>query len=305
MKVVNKITELIGETPVVKLQNLNDENGADIYVKLEYFNPSGSVKDRPALNMIKKAEKAGNLKAGGTIIEPTSGNTGIGLAMIAAARGYNCIIIMPDSASEERINILKAYGAEVILTPAQNLMQGSIDKAHEIKKEIDNSFIPNQFKNPANPAIHKKTTAIEILEQMDYQLDAFVASAGTGGTISGTGQKLKKELPELKIYTVESKNSPVLSGGKPGPHKIPGTGPGFIPETLDTKIYDKIYHISDQKVIEITRKLAAEEGLLLGPSSGATVWTALQVASNLGPDKKVLAIAADTGQRYLGGAFFS
>lgn len=305
MKVVNNITELIGETPVVKLQNLNDKNGADVYVKLEYFNPSGSVKDRPALNMIKKAEKNGKLKAGGTIIEPTSGNTGIGLAMIAAARGYNCIIIMPDSASEERINILKAYGAEVILTPAQNLMQGSIDKAHEIKKEIDNSFIPNQFKNPANPAIHKKTTALEILEQMDYQLDAFVASAGTGGTISGTGQKLKKELPELKIYTVESKNSPVLSGGKPGPHKIPGTGPGFIPETLDTKIYDKIYHISDQKVIEITRKLAAEEGLLLGPSSGAAVWTALQVAANLGPDKKVLAIAADTGQRYLGGAFFS
>ena len=305
MKVVDNITELIGETPVVKLQNLNDKNGAEVYVKLEYFNPSGSVKDRPALNMIKEAEKSGELKAGGTIIEPTSGNTGIGLAMIAAARGYKCIIIMPDSASQERINILKAYGAEVVLTPAQNLMQGAIDKAHEIENEIENSFIPNQFENPANPAVHKKTTALEILEQMNYQLDAFVASAGTGGTISGTGQKLKEELPELKIYTVESENSPVLSGGKPGPHKIPGTGPGFIPGTLDTKIYDKIYHISDQKVIEITRKLAAEEGLLLGPSSGAAVWTAIKVAKNLSPEKKVLAIAADTGQRYLGGEFFS
>lgn len=305
MKVVDNITELIGETPVVKLQNLNNKNGADVYVKLEYFNPSGSVKDRPALNMIKEAEKNGKLKTGGTIIEPTSGNTGIGLAMIAAARGYKCIIIMPDTASQERINILKAYGAEIVLTPAQNLMQGAIDKAHEIKAKTDNSFIPNQFENPANPAVHKKTTAIEILEQMDYQLDAFVASAGTGGTISGTGQKLKKELPQLKIYTVESENSPVLAGGNPGPHKIPGTGPGFIPATLNTKIYDKIYHISDQKVIEITRKLAAEEGLLLGPSSGAAVWTALQVAEDLGPDKKVLVIAADTGQRYLGGEFFS
>ena len=305
MKVVENITELIGETPVVKLQNLNNKNGAEVYVKLEYFNPSGSVKDRPALNMIKEAEKNGKLKAGGTIIEPTSGNTGIGLAMIAAARGYKCIIIMPDSASQERINILKAYGAEVVLTPAQNLMQGAIDKAHEIKAKINNSFIPNQFENPANPAIHKKTTALEILEQMDYQLDAFVASAGTGGTITGTGQKLKEKLPDIKIFTVESENSPVLAGGQPGPHKIPGTGPGFIPKTLDSSIYDKIYHISDQKVIEITRKLAAEEGLLLGPSSGAAVWTALQVAKNLEHDKKVLAIAADTGQRYLGGEFFN
>ncbi|MEC9489830.1 MAG: cysteine synthase A [Halanaerobiales bacterium] len=305
MRVVNNITELIGETPVVKLQNLNNKNNAEIYIKLEYFNPSGSVKDRPALNMIKEAEKNGEVKAGGTIIEPTSGNTGIGLAMIAAARDYNCIIIMPDSASQERINILKAYGAEVVLTPAQKLMQGAIDKAHQIKSRIDNSFIPNQFENPANPAVHRKTTALEILDQMNYQLDAFVASAGTGGTISGTGQKLKKELPELKIYTVESENSPVLSGGNPGPHKIPGTGPGFIPRTLDTNIYDKIYHISDQEVIELTKKLAAEEGLLLGPSSGAAVWTALQVAEDLGPEKKVLAIAADTGQRYLGGEFFS
>jgi cysteine synthase A len=225
--------------------------------------------------------------------------------MIAAARGYNCIIIMPDSASQERINILKAYGAEVVLTPAQKMMQGAIDRAHELKSKINNSFIPNQFENPANPAVHRKTTALEILEQMNGQLDAFVASAGTGGTISGTGNKLKEKLPELKIYTVESENSPVLAGGQPGPHKIPGTGPGFIPQTLDSNIYDKIYHISDHNVIEITKKLAAEEGLLLGPSSGAAVWTALQVAKNLDPEKKVLAIAADTGQRYLGGEFFS
>ncbi|WP_108140622.1 cysteine synthase A [Halanaerobium saccharolyticum] len=305
MKVVNNITELIGETPVVKLQKLTNKNDADVYVKLEYFNPSGSVKDRPALNMIEEAEKTGKLNTGGTIIEPTSGNTGIGLAMIAAARGYNCIIIMPDSASQERINILKAYGAEVVLTPAQKMMQGAIDRAHELKSKINNSFIPNQFENPANPAVHRKTTAPEILEQMNGQLDAFVASAGTGGTISGTGNKLKEKLPELKIYTVESENSPVLAGGQPGPHKIPGTGPGFIPQTLDSNIYDKIYHISDHNVIEITKKLAAEEGLLLGPSSGAAVWTALQVAKNLDPEKKVLAIAADTGQRYLGGEFFS
>jgi cysteine synthase A len=305
MKVVNKITELIGETPVVRLQKMASKNDAAVYVKLEYFNPSGSVKDRPALNMIKEAEKENKLKKGGTIIEPTSGNTGIGLAMIAAASGYNCIIIMPDSASQERIKILKAYGAEVVLTPAQKLMQGAIDKAHELKRKIDNSFIPNQFKNPANPAVHQKTTALEILEQMNGQLDAFVASAGTGGTISGTGNKLKEKLPELKIYTVESENSRVLAGGQPGPHKIPGTGPGFIPQTLDSTIYDKIYHISDSEVIETTRKLAAEEGLLLGPSSGAAVWTALKVAKNLGPTKKVLAIAADTGQRYLGGEFFN
>jgi len=305
MKVVNKITELIGETPVVRLQKMASKNDAAVYVKLEYFNPSGSIKDRPALNMIKEAEKENKLKKGGTIIEPTSGNTGIGLAMIAAANGYNCIIIMPDSASQERIKILKAYGAEVVLTPAQKLMQGAIDKAQELKRKIDNSFIPNQFKNPANPAVHQKTTALEILEQMNGQLDAFVASAGTGGTISGTGNKLKEKLPELKIYTVESENSRVLAGGQPGPHKIPGTGPGFIPQTLDSTIYDKIYHISDSEVIETTRKLAAEEGLLLGPSSGAAVWTALKVAKNLDPEKKVLAIAADTGQRYLGGEFFN
>lgn len=305
MKVVNNITELIGRTPIVKLNKLNVYDGAEVYVKLEYFNPSGSVKDRPALNMIQAAEKAGQIKPGGTIIEPTSGNTGIGLAMIAAAKGYNCIIIMPDSASEERIKILKAYGAQVILTPAHKLMQGAIDKAYQIKAELTNAFIPDQFKNPANPAVHKKTTALEILTQLDNQLTAFVAAAGTGGTISGTGEKLKEKLPELKIYTVESQNSPVLAGGKPGPHKIPGTGPGFIPQTLNQRIYDKIYHISDQQVLKITKKLAAQEGLLLGPSSGAAVWAALQVAKELSPTQKVLALAADTGQRYLKDEFFN
>ncbi len=304
MITVNSITDLIGKTPVVKLQNIVPKEAADVYVKLEYFNPSGSVKDRAALSMIESAEKKGELDTGGTIIEPTSGNTGIGLAMVAAAKGYNCIIIMPDSASDERVRILKAYGAEVILTPAIKSMQGAIDKANELKSKIEGSYLPNQFENPANPDAHRKTTAREILIQMDNTLDAFVASAGTGGTITGTGEALLKELPDLKIYTVESKNSPVLAGGKPGPHKIPGTGPGFVPITLNTGIYEKIYHISDNKVINMTRRLASEEGLLLGPSSGATVWAAIQVAKELGSGKKILAIAADTGQRYLSGDFF-
>ncbi len=304
MQTVNNISQLVGRTPVIKMSRLAPENAAEIYVKLEYFNPSGSVKDRAALNMIETAEKDGRLKPGGTIIEPTSGNTGIGLAMIAAAKGYRCIIIMPDNASTERIKILRAYGAEVALTPAEELMQGAISKAEQLAARVKDSFIPDQFKNPANPDAHRKTTALEILEQMDYQLDAFIASAGTGGTITGTGKELIKELPDLKIYTVESKNSPVLAGGSPGPHKIPGTGPGFIPDTLDTNIYQKIFHITDEEVIKTTRQLAAEEGLLLGPSSGAAVWTAIKVARELGDGNKVLAIAADTGQRYLSGEFF-
>ncbi|ADQ15139.1 cysteine synthase A [Halanaerobium hydrogeniformans] len=305
MRKVNNITQLIGRTPIVKLRNLVEKDSADVYLKLEYFNPGGSIKDRPAFNMIKTAQKNGRLKKGGTIIEATSGNTGIGLAMVAAAEGYNCIIIMPDSVSEERIKILKAYGAEVILTPAENLMQGAIDKAKSINENISNSFIINQFENPANPDAHRQSTALEILEQLDYQLDAFVASAGTGGTITGTGEKLKEKIKNLKIYTVESKNSPVLSGGKAGKHKIPGTGPGFIPKNLNTSIYDDIFKISDQKVIEITRLLASKEGLLLGPSSGAAAWAAIKVAKELGKGKNVLAIAADNGERYLSQDYFS
>jgi len=299
MLVANDITELIGRTPVVRLNRITPPGAADIYVKLEYFNPGGSVKDRAALNMIKAAEQTGQLKPNGTIIEPTSGNTGIALAMIAAARNYKCIIVMPDNVSQERITILKAFGAEVVLTPAEKLMKGAIEKARELARQMEGAFIPNQFENPANPDVHRKTTAREILKQMDYNLDALVATAGTGGTITGSGEELRKALPNLKIYTVESVDSPVLAGGKPGPHNIPGTGPGFIPKILNTKIYDKIFHITDKEVIEMTRRLAAEEGLFLGPSSGAAVWAAVKVAKQLGPNKKVLAIAPDTGQRYL------
>jgi cysteine synthase A len=304
MLVANDITELIGMTPVVRLNCITPPGAADIYVKLEYFNPGGSVKDRAALNMIKAAEQTGQLKPNGTIIEPTSGNTGIALAMIAAARNYKCIIVMPDNVSQERITILKAFGAKVVLTPAEKLMKGAIEKASELARQIEGAFIPNQFENPANPDVHRKTTAREILKQMDHNLDALVATAGTGGTITGSGEELRKALPNLKIYTVESVDSPVLAGGKPGPHNIPGTGPGFIPKILNTKIYDKIFHITDKEVIKMTRRLAAEEGLFLGPSSGAAVWAAVKVAKQLGTNKKVLAIAPDTGQRYLSKELF-
>jgi len=224
--------------------------------------------------------------------------------MIAAARNYKCIIVMPDNVSQERITILKAFGAKVVLTPAEKLMKGAIEKASELARQIEGAFIPNQFENPANPDVHRKTTAREILKQMDHNLDALVATAGTGGTITGSGEELRKALPNLKIYTVESVDSPVLAGGKPGPHNIPGTGPGFIPKILNTKIYDKIFHITDKEVIKMTRRLAAEEGLFLGPSSGAAVWAAVKVAKQLGTNKKVLAIAPDTGQRYLSKELF-
>lgn len=305
MKKVNNVTELIGETPIVKLNKIIPKISADIFVKLEYYNPSRSVKDRAALNMIEQAEKKGKLKPSSTIIEPSSGNTGIGLAMVAAAKGYNCCITMPESASQERINILKAYGADVELTPENKLMQGAIDKAKQLVEKIEDSFIPDQFNNPANPDAHRDTTAVEILEQMEYNLDAFVASAGTGGTITGTGEELKTKLPNLKIYTVEPQNSPVLAGGQPGPHKIPGTGPGFIPDNLNTEIYKKIFHITDEEVTNTTKNLAVEEGLLLGPSSGAAVWAAIKAGKEIGPGNRILAIAADTGERYLSGEVFS
>lgn len=296
--IYNNIVELIGNTPIVKLNKLVNENMADVYVKLEFCNPTRSVKDRAALNMIKKAEEKGFLKPGGTIIEPTSGNTGIGLAMVAAAKGYKCIIIMPSSASKERINILKAYGAEVILTPAEKLIPGCIEKANELLKKIPNSFMPNQFCNMANPEIHTQTTAQEILKEINGKLDAFVATAGTGGTISGTGQVLRQHFPELKIFVVESKNSPVIAGGKPGPHKIVGTGPGFIPQTLDMKIFDEIIHISDEDAISTSSLLAKKEGILCGISAGAAVFVALEKAKILGKNHKILAMIPDTGERY-------
>lgn len=296
---VNNITELIGNTPIVKLNSIVSEGSADVYAKLESFNPSSSVKDRAALNMIIEAEKQGLLKPGSTIIEPTSGNTGIGLAMVAAAKGYRAIIIMPSSATAERVSLLKAYGAEVILTPAEELMMGCINKANELLESIPNSYIPNQFVNSSNPNVHKKTTALEILKDMEGQIDVFVSTAGTGGTISGTGEILREHLPDLKIYVVESENSPVIAGGKPGLHKIVGTGPGFIPQTLNMKIFDKIYHISDEDAIETTKKLARKEGILCGISSGAAAFVALNIAREIGPGRKVLFMAPDSGERYL------
>ncbi|MBE0341058.1 cysteine synthase A [Paenibacillus sp. 28ISP30-2] len=304
LKVVHSITDLIGDTPCVRLQRLTGPQDAEVYVKLEYFNPSGSVKDRAAGNLIDEAEKAGHLKPGGTIIEPTSGNTGIGLAMNAAARGYRAILVMPSNMTRERINILKAYGAEVVLTPAEERMSGAIRKALELGAEIEGSFIPHQFENEANPDIHRTTTALEILEQTEGKLDVFVASSGTGGTITGTAEVLRQHLPDLRVVVVEPKGSPVLSGGKPGPHKLVGTSPGFVPAVLNTDIYDEIIQVSDEDAIAMTRAIAAQEGILVGPSSGATIWTAIQEARRLGAGKRVLCIAPDTGERYLSMGIF-
>ncbi|KMY55098.1 cysteine synthase [Bacillus sp. FJAT-27231] len=307
MKTVNNIAELIGDTPLVKLNRLASEQGADVYLKLEFFNPSKSVKDRAAYNMIAEAEKAGLLKPGATIIEPTSGNTGIGLAMNAAARGYKAILVMPDTMTKERINLLKAYGAEVVLTPGDEKMPGSIRKAEELAKEIPNSFVPMQFDNPANPDAHRKTTAVEILEavkQIGKNLGAFVATAGTGGTITGTGEVLKEQIPDLKVHVVEPAGSPVLSGGKPGKHKLVGTSPGFIPNTLHEDVYDYIYKIEDEDAYETVHRLAREEGILVGPSSGAACYAAIQTAKTLTKDDIVVCIACDTGERYLSSDLF-
>ncbi|WP_028551103.1 cysteine synthase A [Paenibacillus sp. UNC451MF] len=304
-RMVNSITELIGDTPAVRLNRLTGDNDAEVYVKLEYFNPSGSVKDRAAMNLIAQAEKDGILKPGATIIEPTSGNTGIGLAMNAAAKGYQAILVMPDNMTKERINILKAYGAKVELTPADQRMPGAIRKALELREEIPGSFIPQQFENPANPEIHRTTTALEIIEQMDGKLDAFVASSGTGGTITGTGEVLREKIPGIQIYVVEPKGSPVLSGGKPGPHKLVGTSPGFVPVILNTDVYDEIVQVADEDALRTTRELGSKEGILVGPSAGASVWTALQIAKKLGKGKRVLCIAPDTGERYLSMGIFS
>jgi cysteine synthase A len=307
MKVVNNIAELIGNTPLVKLNRLNPKDGADIYVKLEYFNPSGSVKDRAAYNMIIEAEKQGLLTPNSTIIEPTSGNTGIGIAMNAAARGYKAILVMPDTMTQERVNLLKAYGAEVILTPGDEKMQGSIRKAEQLSKEIPNSFIPMQFENRANPDAHRLTTAKEIIDAMNElgkSLSAFVATAGTGGTITGTGESLKEYYKDLYVYVVEPAGSPVLSGGKPGKHKLVGTSPGFIPSILNEKVYDEILKIEDDQAYEMTRRLAREEGILVGPSSGAACYAAIEVANRLTKNDVVVCMIADTGERYLSSDVF-
>ncbi|TYA15243.1 cysteine synthase A [Paenibacillus faecis] len=303
-RVVDSIVDLVGETPAVKINRLTGAHDAEVYVKLEFFNPSGSVKDRAASHMIAEAEKAGHLRPGGTIIEPTSGNTGIGLAMNAAAKGYKAILVMPDNMTSERINLLKAYGADVVLTPASRRMPGAIEKALELQASIPGSFIPGQFQNPANPSIHRLTTGPEILAQMEGRLDAFVATSGTGGTITGTGEYLREHLPELHIAVVEPKGSPVLSGGEPGPHKLVGTSPGFVPAILNTQVYDEIVQVEDDDALDTVRRLAAEEGILVGPSSGASVWTALRLARMLGKGKRVLCIAPDTGERYMSMGIF-
>lgn len=296
-RVANSVLELIGQTPIVKLNRIVDEDIADVYLKLEYMNPGSSVKDRIALAMIEAAEESGDLKVGDTIIEPTSGNTGIGLAMVAAAKGYRAILVMPETMSLERRNLLRAYGAELVLTPGPEGMGGAIRKAEELAKE-HGYFVPQQFKNFANPEVHRRTTGKEIVEQLD-QLDAFVAGIGTGGTITGAGQVLKEHFDGIKIYAVEPKDSPVLSGGKPGPHKIQGIGAGFVPDVLNTEVYDGIIQVGTEEAFEYARRAAREEGILGGISSGAAIYAAIQLAKELGKGKKVLAIIPSNGERYL------
>ncbi|WLR48788.1 cysteine synthase A [Halobacillus litoralis] len=307
MRVVNNIADLIGDTPLVKLNRIAPEGGADIYMKLEKYNPSGSVKDRAAFNMMEQAEKDGHLKKGATIIEPTSGNTGIGIAMNAAARGYKAILVMPDTMTQERINLLKAYGAEIVLTPGDEKMPGAIAKAKELVDEIEGSFMPMQFENMANPDAHRHTTAAEIIEAMGElgkPLSGFVSTAGTGGTITGTGEELKKRYEDLTIHVAEPAGSPVLSGGKPGKHKLVGTSPGFVPSILNHEVYDEIFQVTDEDAYDITRRLAREEGLLLGTSCGAACWAAIQVAKKKKPGEVIVCIAPDTGERYLSGDLF-
>ncbi|WP_164668862.1 cysteine synthase A [Virgibacillus doumboii] len=299
MKVAANMTELIGETPVVRLNKIIPEDGADVYIKLESHNPTKSVKDRAAYNMIKAAEDKGLIKPGDTIIEPTSGNTGIGLAMNAAAKGYKAILVMPDNSTRERRNILKAYGAKIVLTPSEEKMPGAIEKAQELQRKIPGSFIPQQFENSANPDIHRTTTALEIYNQMDGELDAFVCTAGTGGTVTGTGEVLKEKIPDVKITVAEPEGSPVLSGGKPGKHKLVGTSPGFIPDILNTDVFDEIMQIEDDDAVDMYKKLPQLEGLFVGLSGAAAVYAAIKVAKRLGKGKKVLCIAPDTGERYL------
>jgi len=297
-KLANNVLELIGNTPMVKLNRIIDSDMSDILAKLESFNPGGSVKDRICLSMIEDAEKNGKLKKGSTIIEPTSGNTGIGLAMISAAKGYKCVLTMPETMSVERTYILKSYGAEVVLTPGEEGMQGAIKEAERLLKKTQNSFMPQQFKNPANPKIHRETTAKEILNATDGQLDAFVSGVGTGGTITGVGEVLKEHNANIKIVAVEPESSAVLSGKPAGPHKIQGIGAGFVPNVLNRKVIDEIIKVSDSDAFKTSRRLAKEEGLFVGISAGAAAWAAIKVAKKLGKGKRVVVILPDTGERY-------
>ena len=300
-KIYSSIAELVGRTPLLELKNYEEKHDlkAKIFVKLEYFNPNQSVKDRIALAMVEEAEKSGELKKDDTIIELTSGNTGIGLAAIAAAKGYRLIIVLPETMSIERRNIIKAYGAELVLSDGSKGMKGAIAKAEELHKEIADSFIPEQFENPANPAAHKKTTGPEIWEDTDGKVDAFVAGVGTGGTITGVGEYLKSQNADVKIVAVEPETSAVLSTGKAGPHKIQGIGAGFIPNTLDTKVYDEVIPVSNEDSFEYSKYIAKEEGVLVGISSGAALKAAIEVAKR--PEfkgKTVVALLPDSGDRY-------
>ncbi|MCD7780388.1 MAG: cysteine synthase A [Candidatus Gastranaerophilales bacterium] len=308
MKTVKKITDLIGNTPLLELENYERENNleAKIIAKLEYFNPAGSVKDRIAKAMIDDAENKGLLKPNSVIIEPTSGNTGIGLAAVAASRGYKIILTMPETMSIERRNLLKAYGAELVLTEGAKGMKGAIDKANELAASIENSFIPGQFVNPANPEIHRKTTGPEIWNDLDGKVDIFVAGVGTGGTISGVGGYLKSKNPDIKIIAVEPAGSPVLSKGTAGPHKIQGIGAGFVPDTLDTQIYDEVIAVENEDAFETGRFLAKREGLLVGISSGAAVYAAAIIAKRTeNKGKIIVALLPDIGERYLSTPMFS
>ncbi|SFP15679.1 cysteine synthase A [Hydrogenimonas thermophila] len=305
MNIANDISELIGKTPLVKLNFASKETGCTILGKCEFMNPGGSVKDRIGKNMIEEALKRGLINENSTVIEPTSGNTGIALASICAAKGIKLILTMPESMSLERRKLLSALGAKLELTPAKDGMKGAIKRAEELHKTIENSIILQQFENPDNPDIHRKTTAKEILRDTEENVDIFVAAVGTGGTITGTGEVLKESLPDIKIVAVEPKESPVLIGGKPGPHKIQGIGAGFIPKILNTKIYDEVIEVSNEDAYETSRRIAKEEGILVGISAGANVYAAMQVAKR--PENRgkiVVTILCDTGERYLSTELF-
>ncbi|MDR2171608.1 MAG: cysteine synthase A [Planctomycetaceae bacterium] len=308
MTIYKRITDLIGNTPLLELSNYESKHKLDakILAKLEYYNPAGSVKDRIAIAMIEDAESKGVLKPGATLIEPTSGNTGIGLASVAASRGYKIILTMPETMSVERRNLLKAYGAQLVLTEGAKGMKGAIAKAEELLKETPNSFSPSQFENPANPEIHKKTTGPEIWNDTNGKIDFFVSGIGTGGTISGAGEFLKSKNPNLKVIAVEPAGSPVLSKGTPGPHKIQGIGAGFVPKTLNTKIYDEIITVENDDAFATGKEIAVVEGLLVGISSGAATWAATQIAKR--PENKnkiIVVILPDTGERYLSTPMFA
>ena len=308
MKIAKTVSELVGRTPLVELTGIEKEFGLEAKVvgKLELFNPAGSVKDRIAKAMIDDAEEKGFLKPGSTIIEPTSGNTGIGLASIAAAKGYRIIITMPETMSIERRNLMKAYGAELVLTEGAKGMKGAIEKANELSHEIPNSFIPSQFTNPANPAIHEKTTGVEIWDDTDGKVDIFVAGVGTGGTLTGVGKYLKSKNADVRVVAVEPASSPVLSEGKAGPHKIQGIGAGFVPDTLDVSVFDEVIPVENNDAFDTGRLIARKEGVLVGISSGAAVWAAVQLAKR--PENKgkvIVALLPDTGERYLSTPMFS